>query len=288
MEQKVKTTNELDIIGMLKKVLLRKDLLFKTILVSGILGVIIAFSRPKEFTTNVVLAPESSSGLDISQGLSGLASMVGINMGAGGSSDAIYPEIYPDLFTSSDFIVTLFDIKVHTTKDPKDKLYLEHIIKDSKKSPLDFFTMLIKKIKSLFSDEGVKKNLNDVDPRYLTKEQDAMCIIIRSRIRCIVDKKTNMITISATDQDAVTSAILADTLQRRLQKYITDYRTQKARKDLDYIQKLYYEAKAQYEHSQKLYAEYVDSHRGAILQSYIIQQEKLSNDVQLNFQIFNQ
>lgn len=46
-----------------------------------------------------------------------------------------------------------------------------------------------------------------------------------------VDKKTGVTTISVTMQDPRISACLTDTVVNRLQSYIIDYRTNKARKD---------------------------------------------------------
>lgn len=53
-----------------------------------------------------------------------------------------------------------------------------------------------------------------------------------------------MISISVEAQDPLICATLTDTVQNRLQQFITDYRTSKARKDLEYYQELCSEAKA--------------------------------------------
>lgn len=52
-------------------------------------------------------------------------------------------------------------------------------------------------------------------------------------------------------QDPLISASLTDTVMHCLQNYITNYRTNKARHDLAFTEKLYKEAKADYEKAQK-------------------------------------
>lgn len=59
MEQKTKVS-EIDIIGMLQKVLHRWKLLCIYVLVGAVVGIVVAFNTPKFFTANVVLAPKCS------------------------------------------------------------------------------------------------------------------------------------------------------------------------------------------------------------------------------------
>ena len=76
--------------------------------VSLILGVVVAFSIPKSYMAKTTLAPESSSEGNLGGSLSSLSSLVGLNMN-GMNSDAIFPEIYPDVVMASDFLVSLFN-----------------------------------------------------------------------------------------------------------------------------------------------------------------------------------
>ena len=63
------------------------------------------------------------------------------------------------------------------------------------------------------------------------------------RILVTIDKKTGVTTLEVTMQDPLISASLTDTVMHCLQNYITDYRTNKARHDLAFTEKLYKEAK---------------------------------------------
>ena len=89
-------------------------------------------------------------------------------------------------------------------------------------------------------------------------------------------------------QDPVISAAVTDTIQRRLQEYVTLYRTKKARGDLDYALTLYDEAQKQYLESQRKYADFVDSNADLILQSYKVKRDDLENDMQMKFSLYNQ
>ena len=97
-----------------------------------------------------------------------------------------------------------------------------------------------------------------------------------------------VITINVTDQDALICATMADSVKTRLQKFITDYRTSKARVDLEYNKKLSVEAKAKYEQARNRYTAYSDSHRGVTSQSGQTKEADLQNEMNLQQQIYQQ
>lgn len=74
---------------------------------------------------------------------------------------------------------------------------------------------------------------------------------LKGMISCSVDQETNIITIKVTAQDPLISAVLVDSVSNRLQAFITDYRTSKAKHDLAYTKKLYVEALADYKNHKK-------------------------------------
>ena len=81
---------------------------------------------------------------------------------------------------------------------------------------------------------------------------------------------------------------MADTVKTRLQNFITDYRTSKARVDLEYDKKICEETKARYERARQLYAEFMDSNHDIILQTVRQKQTDLENDMQLHYNAYTQ
>ena len=80
---------------------------------------------------------------------------------------------------------------------------------------------------------------------------------------------------------------MADSVQQRLQKFITDYRTKKAKIDLEYNRKLFKEAKARYDKARQLYAGFSDANQDIILESVRTKQTDLENEMQLQFNNYN-
>ena len=255
--------------------------------VAGVIGVLLAFGTPKIYKSTVMLAPEES-GNTFSGSISSLAAMVGMNMKIGQTGDALYPEIYPDLMESTNFLVGLFPIKVTTKKTHESYTYQDYIQKHQKLAiyeyPLDWIEKLVEMIKG---EEEPGKG-HKPDPFCLTKKEFDVCKNISKKIDCKVDKKTSVITIDVEDQDPLIAATVADSVQEHLQHSITDYRTKKARVDLEYMEKLYAEASQQYKKARQKYASFGDANSKVALQVVQSQLDELENEMQLKYNIYQQ
>ena len=254
---------------------------------AGIIGVILAFATPKIYTSTVILAPEES-GSSFSGSLSSLASMVGMNMKIGQTGDALYPEIYPDLMGSTGFVVGMFPVTVTRSKTGETYTYFDYLDKHQKKAFYEYPQDWLKSVKDLFSSEEQQPSDHKVNPKHLTKKEYDVAKNIMGRIDCSVDKKTNVITIVVEDQDPLIAATVADSVQMHLQRTITDYRTKKARNDMEYMQKLFDEAHMEYAKARQKYAAFGDSYQNLKMQSYVLKGDELENEMQLKYTIYQQ
>ena len=278
--------DEIDLLELAKKLWHDKFFILKWCGIAAVVGLVIAFSIPKEFTTTVKLSPEISG----NKPGNSLSALAGIGIGNNGN-DAVFPELYPDIVSSVPFVVELFDVDV---TDRKDELHtsLYDYIENYTRSPwwsavaaLPFKTLGW--VKSLFTgeDESVTDGVN---PVRLSRDQFKVVSELNDRINVVVDKKTSVITLSVTMQDPYVSAAVTDTVMMNLQEYITEYRTNKARHDLEFTQHLYDESQQNYYNAQKKYANYMDQNQNIVLRSVRTEQERLQNEMNLAFSIYNQ
>ena len=269
-----------------KDLLKHKKLYYKVLPVAFILAAIYAISLPNYYSCTVKLAPElGGTGIKASGGLLSLASSFGVNLGsAQQGADAINPSLYPDLMNSVDFKTSLFPVQVSRMEDKKAFTYYDYLMNEQK---APWWSQAMKAVFSMFNDQSSMVN-EKVDPFELTKEQTDIVKAIDQNVVCDVDKKTFVITINVTDQDPLICATLADSVKTRLQKFITDYRTSKARVDLEYNQKLFVEAREKYEQARNRYAAYADSHRNVSSQSAQTKESDLQNEMQMQQQIYQQ
>lgn len=291
-EQNKKEPQEIDLIEVAQKIWARRKLILKNCGIAVVVGVIIAFSIPKEYETKVTLAPEAAGKGSLSGSLGSLAAMAGINLGSVTGEDAISPEIYPEILKSTPFLVELFNVQVETKKgDLKTTLY--DYMDEYQKSP--WFSYIISApfdilgwCISLFKEKPEEGDPAKADYFDLTSKQTAIAKAIQGNIQSAVDKKTGMISLSVRMQDPLISAALADTIKEKLQIFIIDYRTNKARKDLAFAEKLYREAEQIYFKAQQKYATYVDGNMNVVLVRFKAEEERLNNEMKLAYQVYNQ
>lgn len=244
---------------------------------SLIIGIIYAKSLPKYYQCQVTLAPELGGGATSGGSLSALASSMGYKVGGSkADADAITPTLYPDLMNSVDFKTSLFDVKVHRMDSSKVMTYYDYLLY-YQKTPW---------WSKLFSGKDTIRH-ERLNPFMLTKKQTAIAAVIKKNVVCDVDDKTGVITIDVTDQDPLIAATMADSVKTRLQTFITKYRTNKARQDLETTKKLCIEAKRRYEKVRQQYGAFSDANQEVILESVRSKQEDLENDMQLQFNNYN-
>lgn len=260
--------------------------------ITFVLAVIYAMSLPSIYRCTVMLAPELSSS-SRSGSLSSIASSFGIKLGSGtmGNSEALFPTLYPDLMNSVAFRTSLFPITVQREDDSTHTVmtYYDYLSTGQKRPWWsEGINAFFGAINSLFPQKEKKEEPTEVNPFRLTKKQYAVAKAISKKIVCDVDKKTLVITIDVVDQDPLIAATMADSVQVRLQKFITDYRTHKARVDLEYNQKIYEEAKDLYEKARRKSAAFSDANQKLFLESVRSERTKLENEMQLQYRNYSQ
>ena len=265
---------EIDLMGVLRRIMGIRKKIYKAAGIGLIIGVIIAISIPRQYTVEVTLSPEMGSAKG--GGLSGLAaSFLGSDVTMGDGSDALNASLSADIVSST----------------PSLNAYL-----DEESSPwwsyvIGFPAMVIGGVKSLFiegEDEFISSDKVSQGTIELSKKELGKIGVLKKMIVASVDKKTSMTSVAVTLQEPRVAAVVADSVVKKLQEYIIDYRTSKAKEDCIYLEKLFKERQQEYYAAQKKYADYLDSHDNIILQSVRAEQERLQNDMSLAYQIYSQ
>ncbi|MCS2298345.1 MAG: chain-length determining protein [Bacteroides ovatus] len=282
---------EIDLIDILRKIIGIRKKIYKAAGIGLIIGVIVAISIPKQYTVEVSLSPEI--GNNKGGGLSGLAaSFLGSGVPMGDGTDALNASLSADIVSSTPFLLELSAMEIPVTKN---KVMTLNTYLDEETSPwwsyvIGFPGMVIDGVKSLFTEEDEitsfgKANQGTIE---LSKMESMKIEILKKMITASVDKKTSMTSVAVTLQNPRVAAVVADSVVKKLQEYIIDYRTFKAKEDCLYLEKLFKERQQEYYATQKKYADYLDSHDNIILQSVRTEQERLQNDMSLAYQVYSQ
>lgn len=291
-KQKTETEDDelqIDWMEILRKIIAIRKTLYKAAGVGLVLGIIIAFSIPKQYTVTVTLSPEMGNDAKASGGLASLASSFLGSGAMGGGADALNATLSTDIVASTPFILELFNIPVQTLDGETDTTLTAYL--DMESSPwwnyiLKAPGMAIGGIKNLFTEKTDTASI--LNPFQLTKEETDKVKNLKAVIQANVDKKTAITTISVTLQDPKVTAIVADSIVNKLQAYIISYRVAKAKEDCAYLERLYKDRRKEYYAAQEKYANYVDANKNVVLQSVRTEQERLQNDMNLAFQVYSQ
>ena len=282
---------EIDLMDLLRKVIGIRKKIYKAAGIGLIIGVIVAISIPKQYTVEVTLSPEM--GNNKGGGLSGLAaSFLGSGVTMGDGTDALNASLSADIVSSTPFLLELSAMDIPVTKNEVMTLntYLDEETSPWWSYVIGFPGMVIGGVKSLFTEEDEITSFDKTSQGAieLSKKESKKIAALKKMITASVDKKTSMTSVTATFQDPKIAAVVADSVVKKLQEYIIDYRTFKAKEDCIYLEKLFKERQQEYYIAQKKYADYLDSHDNLILQSVRAEQERLQNDMSLAYQVYSQ
>lgn len=254
-------------------------------------GCIVALATPRKFVCTSKLAPELST--TATNRLSSVASLVGFTSTVLGTTDAVYPMVYPDLVHSPEFIVDLFDMQVDFL-DKKDTVhttlydYMENYSGKTAVGNVLFAPMtLLGNIMEKINGDESKDSTEVFDPFSMTRKQGRIYRMLCKCIDADIDKKTLIVTIKTTMDDRFVCGELSREVNEGIKKYVTRYRTEKAIHDRDYYQKMNDESRADYLMAQDRYTRFIDSHQGVILQRVSAEGERLRNDVSLKYQLYS-
>lgn len=260
-----------------------RRLYFRLLPLTTIVVMILSLGYPNYYRCKVTLVPEIET-IDSYRNLGTLSSFsrsLGIHGSRG--NDAITPDMYPNLMMTLDFTSSMFDIRIRRDSDDYSISYYEYLRDHQKKN---WWCAAMDRFFSLFSTKEIK-DIEPVNLFRLTREQKGIANIIRKKVVCTIDSKTDIISIDVTDQDPVVAALVADTVRQILQESLTEYRIKKASNYLAYIEKLHHEAKQNYNKACDVYSDFMDSNHDVLLESVKRKQEKLENEMQLYFNNYN-
>ena len=281
---------EIDIMELIGKLWKKRAMIIKWCVVGAVIGLVAGFSIPKTYKAGVTLAPETQQRTNSS--VSSIASMMGVNLN--NSVDAISVEMFPDVVHSTPFIVELFDLPV--TFERKDSVITTSLVeymKEYQRAP--WWSAVIQApfkalgwVMSLGKEKEEEAVAGPLNPTNLPKKERKVVKFFSENIMVNVDKKTGKTSMSLELQDPLVVATVMEAVTENLKTYMSDYRTSKARQDIENLEVICEQRKADYYKAQQAYADFVDSNKNVIRQSASAERERLQQEMNLAYQVYSQ
>lgn len=281
----------------------KRVLLFKNIGWSLLLAMVLYFLSGKEYTTEVILLPEyATTGKETSSLIGEIGSLLG---GGGsfdtyrGSSNALRVDLYPEIATSAIVLKDLMESSFYY-KNPDTTATLYTYFSDLKnRSALDFmldYTIklpitLINTIKPYLYNPDVilRENLGQEGsiPYMLLSDQEQRVLDdLRTRITSDLDKNTYIISLSVTMPESELTARATQRILELMTTYITGYRTQKLREDINFLESEMIKTEQRYKKAQLAWADFKDENSKLITERSKIEETVLKSEYNLSFNLY--
>ena len=289
---------EIDLIALALRFWEKRKYVIKITSVFIIIGLLFALSLRNKFTSNCVIVPQTASKAS-GGGLSALASMAGISLGSmGGQGETISPLLYgnvienidlqkelihtPIKFNNFDQPVTLLD---YYTKDEYKKFSLIGTIM---KYTIGLPGVIIKAIKGDSKEEVNFDSLGEKKLKSFSKDEYDCLEILKNSYSVNVNDKDGYIDISATMYEPLAAAQVAERLKDLLQKYVTEFKIEKAQENYNFLNDRYEEAKKDFEKKQELFARFQDENKVLSTAASKIKNERISSEYSLANSLFTE
>ena len=286
--------DEIDLIALAHVIWDRRKTVFYTIGIVLILGFLIAIFSPVKYSASTTILPQSEEKSDLG-GLSGLASMAGINLSSMmGNSTGIQPDLYPKVIQSYPFLNDL----VHQTYDFEDEpmpisiydKFLKDTIPGIGNYLVKYTIRLPWTIKEAIMGEKqmVWEGNSDTSLKIkrMSEEEEKLFEKMMDRISIEVDQETGLATISAEMEEPLLTAQVAQKTMELLQKYIIEYKTSQARNNLEFIQARDDEKKKEFEKIRAAFFDYRNRNRNVVEERTDMRYQELSDAYNIASQVY--
>ena len=279
---------EIDFINLARTFWDGRIVIGKLTVLGVIIGFFVAILIPNEFSAFSTMVPQISDpksklgGLSGISGLSGLAAMAGINLSTTTGSE-LSPKTYSSIVSSIPFQLELMKTPLSFEKLDSQVTLYDYYTKIKKKSPFLKYTvglpsLILKTIKG----EKVNKFSSASNPfYYLTEKQIEVQKIIEKKVGIFVNDVEGIVSISCSLPEAYAAAQLVQSTQTILQRYITEFKIEKAKVDQQFIQQRYDEAKKNYQATQQQLASFRDRNKNMSTAIARTEEERLTGEYAL-------
>lgn len=293
---------EMDFIELVQTFWKKRMIIIKITSAFVALGLLIALLSPVEYATEATLMPETQSG---QHGSSGLLQQYGGMLGISGASstgnnETIPPQLYPNVVQSLPYQVELMNTEVDFSKYDTTATVHEFFTDVYSSFSLMGFVKgytigLPSKVVDMFKrNRERKEDLRPLTERVnrdsvltLSKEQMRTIKVLKERISISADQQTGILTINAEFPDPQAAAEIGQAAIQLLKEHVKEYRTQKARQNLDFVREQVQEARKRFEKAQQRLAEFRDSNQHLATAKAQSREQELQSQYDLTFDLYN-
>ena len=297
----------IDLIGVFKDLWINKKIILAITAVVFLFGVIIYAGSERIYYSEAKLMPETSSPTSqLGQVFQQAENIFGIQRRV--EDDDIRVAMYPFIVESLPFQIELMQHEVYfgdiNRRVSIFEYFTEHYEQSFTDRTLEFlFNYTIglpitiwQNITTRRPESGSEDTPGVIDfsqildfnePRFLDNQIRRVANKMSSYITIEREPQTGFVRIGVSLPDAQASTEIVILVKNLLQEYVIDYRTEKALKNLEFIEDQYEEAKGTFQVRQDSLATFQDRNFNPARQVILVQEQRLQSEFDLAFSLYN-
>lgn len=294
----------IDIMGLLKDLWVNRSTIFFVTLLCLAIGIISFIGSERIYYSETKLMPESTgSSSQLGQLFQQYENIFGIQSTQ--DSEDIRVGLYPFIVESIPFQIELMQHEVYFSNIGQRVTIFEYFTEHEEKSLTQIvseglwdFTIglpatLYRAYQNWTSDP---QPLEPIEFSELTNFETPLQL--DNRIRSVAERVGKLITVEREPQtgfvsigvslpDPKASSEMVVLVRNLLQEYVVDYRTEKAMKNLEFIEEQVEEAEENFRRAQESLAEFQDRNVNIQLQSVAVTEQRLQSEFDLSYSLYN-
>lgn len=293
----VEHEDEIDLIALVRTLWDGRRIVIRTTLLFMAVGLMVALFSAKEYTATTTMLPQSSDEKKLGGNLGGLAAMAGINLGSMVGGSDIPPTLYPQIVKSIPFQKELMQTKITverqeqvvTFADYYAEIYRPGLFGYIKKYTIGLPDVISKAMRGdNTSALDVSLNWNSKGLIQINEDEKKLIEILLEQIFLEVNDKDGYISLSARMPEALPAAQLALHAQELLQKAIIEFKSQKAKDQLAFVEERYVEKQKEFELVQNKLANFRDRNRNVSTALAQTELERLQAEYNLVYGVYSE
>lgn len=292
-------SDEIDLKDLFIKIWTQRKLILVVTAIAIVIGLLVAFLSPVEYSASCTVVPqqtEKSGG-----NLAGIASMMGVNLGSGMSGETLSPTVYPNIVKSAPYCSDIMQTKITTKKSSVPITLYEYYTEDEYRDK-NLFSIIAKYTIGLpgtilsaitsndSEDLGQAIYSDTITGKVISLSEDERKVyeIISNSIQLELNSKDGYIVLGYSFGEPEAVAQITQNLYTTLDKYVRNYKAQKAEDNLIFVQSSYEDARADFLRKQSELAAFQDANRDLSTASARAVLRRLNSEYDIAFTVYNE
>lgn len=292
-------SDEIDLKDLFIKIWTQRKLILVVTAIAIVIGLLVAFLSPVEYSASCTVVPqqtEKSGG-----NLAGIASMMGVNLGSGMSGETLSPTVYPNIVKSAPYCSDIMQTKITTKKSSVPITLYEYYTEDEYRDK-NLFSIIAKYTIGLpgtilsaitsndSEDLGQAIYSDTITGKVISLSEDERKVyeIISNNIQLELNSKDGYIVLGYSFGEPEAVAQITQNLYTTLDKYVRNYKAQKAEDNLIFVQSSYEDARADFLRKQSELAAFQDANRDLSTASARATLRRLNSEYDIAFTVYNE